>query len=143
MDSVHNIQIWNTNRIEEEIEQQAIKMESGRNPKLFSPRKKKLTERYLNKTMDDPLATIGKKTVFQVNKPRDYVKDYIASHRSIIKDSSMSTAVTYANKKKDKMNVNAINADLNLNDKRYRSNAAFTKTFSSSKAYVSPSNSTR
>jgi hypothetical protein len=64
IESVHNIQIWDTNRIEEEIDEQAIKIESSRNAKLFSPRRKNITDRCLNKTMDDPFANIGKNLVF-------------------------------------------------------------------------------
>ena len=31
---------------------------------------------------------ITKKTVFELHKPKDFVKDYIVSHKTISKDSS-------------------------------------------------------
>lgn len=54
---------------------------------------------------------ISKKTIFEVNKPKDYVRDYIASHRTINKDSSVVSGITVVKK-----NHKQSNADLELND---------------------------
>ena len=55
---------------------------------------------------------ISKKTVFEFHKPTDYVKDYIASHKTISKDTSISSGLTC--KIKMKQNKNQYNAGLNL-----------------------------
>ena len=55
---------------------------------------------------------ITKKTVFELHKPKDYVKDYIVSHKTISKNSSTATGLT--SKVRRKQSKNLINADLNL-----------------------------
>lgn len=40
------------------------------------------------------MAHLSKKTIFEVNKPKNYVKDYIQSHKTFSKDASSSTGLT-------------------------------------------------